>query len=160
LIIERLLFDEEGEELDIYKIALKCSEQERISFRAETSVKTLKKLRLLQKWKDKDAEKEYEAIVTRIKPFGLFFEVPCLMLEGFLHISQLEDDYFTYDQQRNMLIGRSGHRIHKTGERLKVKAESINLIMLETKWILVTENPRQRGSEQISPKKPHRRKRK
>jgi ribonuclease R len=43
LIIERLLFDEEPEGLDLEKIAKFCSDQERVSFRAEMSVKTLKK---------------------------------------------------------------------------------------------------------------------
>jgi len=46
LIIQRLLFDELPENADIDAIALACSEKERISFRAESSVVILKKLRL------------------------------------------------------------------------------------------------------------------
>ncbi|MES2121530.1 MAG: VacB/RNase II family 3'-5' exoribonuclease [Chlamydiota bacterium] len=44
LIIQRLLFDEEDKDLDLNAIAQQCSDQERVSFRAEMSVKTLKKL--------------------------------------------------------------------------------------------------------------------
>ncbi len=142
LITERLLFDEEGEDIDVYKIAMKCSEQERISFRAETSVKILKKLRLLQKYMNEDPEMEYDAVVTRLKPFGVFFEISKMTLEGFLHISQLENDYFSFDPQRNILIGRSSGRTHRIGESIKVKAVSINLILLESKWMLVTSAPR------------------
>jgi ribonuclease R len=143
LITERLLFDEEGENLDLHKVALKCSEQERISFRAETSVKILKKLRLLQILMKEDPERQYSAVVTRLKPFGLFFEIPEIMLEGFLHISQLENDYFFFDQQRNLLVGRSSGRVHRVGEPIKVQASSLNLILLESKWTLVTSAPRQ-----------------
>jgi ribonuclease R len=50
LVIQRLLFDQEGKDLEIERIAEICSERERISFRAESSVKTLKKLRLMEHW--------------------------------------------------------------------------------------------------------------
>ena len=142
LIIQRLLFDEEGEEIDLKKIALKCSEQERIAFRAEMHVKLLKKLRLLQKFLKEDPLKEYKATITRIKPFGLFFEMADLALEGFLHISELENDYFFYNAEKNHLVGKGSGRIHALGEPLKVRVKSIDLILLESKWELVTKNPR------------------
>jgi ribonuclease R len=140
LVIQRLLFNEEGK-VDLEKIALKCSEQERVSFRAESSVKLLKKLRLLSRYFATDPGRIYNAIVTRIKPFGLFFELPDLMLEGFLHISELENDYFTFNLQRQILVGSSSGKIHAPGESLTVKPVSIDLILLEAKWALVTSFP-------------------
>jgi ribonuclease R len=139
LIIERLLFDEEPEEMNINQIARQCSDQERVSFRAEVSVKTLKKLRLLHHYFSEDPHREYTATVTKIKPFGLFFELQDLMLEGFLHISELEDDYFIYDEVRNILFGRSTGKIHKLGELIKVRLAHIDLIQLESKWMLSAE---------------------
>lgn len=140
LIIQRLLFDEEDKDTDVYKIALKCSEQERISFRAEMSVKVLKKLRLLKGYLDEDANKEYTAAITRIKPFGIFFELSPLMLEGFLHISELEDDYFVFDPRRNILQGKSTGKIHSVGENIKVRPTAVDFIALETKWELAAPN--------------------
>ena len=120
------LFDEEIEEgLDLEKISQRCSEQERVSFRAEMSVKTLKKLRMLKKFMDEDAARTYPAYITRIKPFGLGFEVPTLALEGFLHVSELEDDYFQYDQERNMLVGR---RSGKTPRRAQEAENSRGIL--------------------------------
>ena len=117
LIIQRLLFDEEPEDINIDEIAQHCSDQEGSAFRAEMSVKTLKKLRLLYKYFSEDPPREYNAVVTKIKPFGLFFELQDLMLEGFLHISELENDYFIYDEKRNVLFGRSSGKIHKLAKR-------------------------------------------
>jgi ribonuclease R len=141
LIIERLLFDEEPEDIDLNKIAQHCSEQERISFRAETSVKTLKKLRLLHRYFGEDPHREYKAIVTKIKPFGLFFEMQDLMLEGFLHISELENDYFIFDEKRNLLYGRSSGKIHKLGELIKVRLARVDLLQLESNWMLSSDLP-------------------
>ena len=142
LIIERLLFDEEPEDLDLDRIAQQCSNQERVSFRAEMSVKTLKKLRLLHAYFREDPEREYQAVVTKIKPFGLFFELQDLMLEGFLHISELENDYFIYDEKRNILFGRSTGRVHKLGELIKVRLARVDLIVLESNWMLSTDMPK------------------
>ncbi|MBY0528716.1 MAG: ribonuclease R [Rhabdochlamydiaceae bacterium] len=142
LVTQRLLFNEEPEDLNIEQISLHCSEQERVSFRAETSVKTLKKLRLLQAAYDEDPNCEYEATVTRIKPFGFFFELKELMLEGFLHISELDNDYFIYDQNRNLLYGRSSGKTYTLGNKLKVRLQRIDLIVMESQWCLATAHPR------------------
>jgi ribonuclease R len=144
LIIQRLLFDEEGKDLDLQMIALKCSEQERVSFRAESSVKTLKKLRLLQGLMKQDPNAVYEGFVTRVKPFGLVFEIPKLMLEGFLHISELENDYFMFNPELSTLVGRETGKIHSPGETLAVRPLSADLILLETKWELVLPARKQR----------------
>ena len=141
LIIERLLFDEEPEDINLEKIAQHCSDQERVSSRAEMSVKTLKKLRLLHSYFGEDPSREYNAVVTKIKPFGLFFELQDLMLEGFLHISELENDYFVYDEKRNLLYGRSSGKIHKLGEAIKVRLARVDLIVLESNWMLSSDMP-------------------
>jgi ribonuclease R len=141
LIIERLLFDEEPEDINLDKIAQHCSDQERVSFRAEMSVKTLKKLRLLQSHFQQDPNREFNAVVTKIKPFGLFFELQDVMLEGFLHISELENDYFIYDEKRNHLYGRSSGKIHKLGELIKVRLARVDLIVLECSWLLISDMP-------------------
>jgi ribonuclease R len=142
LIIGRLLFDEEGKDLDLHKIALKCSDQERLSFRAESSVKVLKKLRLLKTYLDEDPLREYNAVITRVKPFGISFEIADLMVEGFLHISQLENDYFIFDPKRNVLFGRSSGKVHSCGETIKVMPVSVDLILSETRWVLASKDAR------------------
>jgi ribonuclease R len=144
LVTQRILFDEEDEKRNLEKIALGCSEKERVSFRAETSVKLLKKLRLLQKYLKEDPTRVYTGLITRVKPFGIFFEIPDLMLEGFLHISELEDDFFLYDQTRNVLLGKLSGKRHFVGEALQVRACSIDLILLESQWELVSSRPRRK----------------
>lgn len=142
LIIQRQLFDELPEECDLHAIALKCSEQERVSFKAESSVKTLKKLRLLSLYAKENPDRSYEAAVMRIKPFGLFFELDNLGIEGFLHISELDNDYFLYDGERSILTGRKTGKTYRCGDKLLVQLQRVDLILTEAKWTLCSENPR------------------
>ena len=144
LIIHRLLFDQEGENTDIEEIAKHCSDRERISFKAESSVKILKKFRLLHKWLQEDPHAVYEATVTRVKPFGLYFDLGHLMLEGFLHISDLENDYFVFNPTQDCLFGRATGHVHKAGEVIKVRPASLDLVLLEAKWELVLDKKFQR----------------
>ncbi len=144
LVTQRMICEEQASEEDeLGRIALKCSEQERISFKAEMSVKNLKKLRLLKKYFDEDPKRIYEGTISRVKPFGLLFEVPPIMVEGFLHISHLENDYFIYDEQRSLLVGKHTGKIHKAGETLRIQLVAIDLIMQETKWELASQEKRQ-----------------
>lgn len=136
LIIQRLLFDEEPPEINLSQIALKCSEHERVSFKAESSVKVLKKLRLLSRYLSEDPTTLYEAVITRIKPFGLYFELVDLALEGFLHISELEDDYFHFDARKGTLCGKSSGIVHALGNRIQVMVTQIDLIVQESRWML------------------------
>lgn len=136
LVTQRLLFDEELPGVDLEAIGTQCSDKERVSFKAEMGVKLLKKLRLLNAWMDEDPKANYPAYVTKIKPYGLYFEVRALNIEGFLHISELENDYFIYDESAPMLFGEKTGLQHKIGEELEVIPTHVDLVHLETKWEL------------------------
>lgn len=136
LVTQRILFDGEQTEKELTQIAMKCSEKERISFRAETSVKILKKLRLLKRWHKNDPKRVFYATITRIKPYGIHFEIKDLLLEGFLHVSELEDDFFRYEPSVPLLKGQYTGKRHQIGEEIDVILLEIDLIHLDAKWKL------------------------
>lgn len=139
LVIHRSLFDES---LDIKKLDLltkQCSDQERISAKAENSVSLLKKLRLLDRIYQENPYKQYEAVVTRIKNFGLSFEILEFLLEGFLHVSELNQDYFVFDSKHMRLCGRHTQMVYASGDRITLMLKEVNLTLLEAKWNLVRE---------------------
>lgn len=41
----------------------------------------------------------YEVYITGVTRFGLFVEVPTKMISGLIHISELHDDYYNYDEK-------------------------------------------------------------
>lgn len=147
LIIQRLLFDEEPEDLNIQKIADQCSERERISFRAEMSVKTLKKLRLLKRYQEEDPNRSFAAIITKIKPFGVYFELQEMLFEGFLHISELHNDYFIFDEKSCQLFGRHTGITYRLGHLIELNILKIDLILLEVKWDLYETHSQNRPSQ-------------
>jgi len=131
LIIQRILFDEQTP-LDIDEIASNCSEKERNSFKAENSVITLKKLRLLKKDLKKDKEQIFTATIAKVKPHGIYFELDKYFLEGYLSLSELKDDYYNYNKNSLKLIG--SHITLSFADKIKVKINNVNLIFLEIEF--------------------------
>jgi ribonuclease R len=141
LIIQRLLFDELPSNTDIEAVSTACSEKERVSFRAESSVVLLKKLRLAGTYFAADPTRVYPAIVTRIKAFALFFEVPLFDLEGSIHISKLGNDYFEYNAPRMSLRGSRTGKTYTSGQSIFVRLDRIDYILSQSEWTLVSPPP-------------------
>ncbi len=137
LIIERLLTDELPDNTDIQAVAAACSEKERLSFKAETSVVNLKKMRLAHTFFTQDPSRIYTAQITKIKPFALFFEVPIFDLESSLHISQIGNDYFEYNPHKMSFRGARSGLTYSIGQTIHVRLDKIDFLMQETQWMLV-----------------------
>ena len=154
LIAHRTLWDDGLDVTELQRVSDACSEQERLSSRAENHVKALKKLRLLNQHHEKDPHHQYEAVVTSIKPFGLSFDIRSLMLDGFVHISRIGDDYFHFDERNLSLTGSDHGQRYLMGDPVTVMPKGIDLITCECDWELIPEKgstgkpPRKKGSGQ------------
>lgn len=152
LVVHRILFDESSDMQTLAMIATRCSEQERISAKAESSVVLLKKLRLLASCKEKDPKHQYEAVVTRVKNFGIIFEVIDFLLESYLHVSELENDYYVYEDATMILRGKHSGGTFHAGDKINVMLKEVDFITLESKWNLVGTS----GNDRKERKKPER----
>lgn len=137
LVVHRLLFTKYDEDLD--RVSKHCSERERVSSQAEMSALLMKKLRLLEMYQKEDPARLYAATVSKIKPFGIFFEVSPIQYEGFLPLSCLEDDYYEYHNET--LVGQNTKKTYKSGSPVELFLEQIDLTTMETKWLLNSPSP-------------------
>ena len=135
LIVHRLLF-ENSIPADLNEISRLCSEKERLSFKAETNVVLLKKLRLLKKYHQKDPTRIYKAAITKIKPFGFFFEAKPLQVEGMVHLSELYEDFYEFLPENQSLIGKNSGQSFKIGDEIELILSDVDLILMECKWML------------------------
>ncbi len=150
LIIQRLLFDELPDESDLTAIATACSEKERVSFRAESSVILLKKLRFAKCFFEEDPTRIYEAVITKVKPFALFFEVTNFDLEGSLHISEIGSDFYEYNSLKMQFRGNRTGEIFSIGQPIHVRLDQLDLTLRQAKWSMEgrqngEDRPRKKG---------------
>ncbi|NLV90213.1 MAG: ribonuclease R, partial [Tenericutes bacterium] len=63
---------------------------------------------------------EYEGMISGLIPSGIFVRLPNL-IEGFVHVSELGEDYFVLNEATQMFIGKDKGKKYKLGDKLKVK---------------------------------------
>ena len=141
LIIQRLLFESESVTENLEKIAEMASEKERVSFRAEKSVVLLKKLRLASTHFHEDPQKIYSALITRVKPFAFFFEVPAFDLEASIHVSEIGKDYYEFNPKTMSFRGVRTGKSYTAGQLIYVQIEQIDFILQQAKWLLSSVPP-------------------
>ncbi|MFZ5723755.1 MAG: ribonuclease R [Pseudomonadota bacterium] len=70
---------------------------------------------------------EFAGVVSAVTGFGLFVNLADFYIEGLIHISTLENDYWHFDALRHCLVGeRSGRRI-ALGDSVRVRVSAVNV---------------------------------
>ncbi len=104
------------------------SEHER---RAEDATREVETWLKCQYMEDKLGE-QYDGVVTSVTNFGLFVQIPELQVDGLVHVTSLQNDYYRFDAGSQALIGdRSGTK-YTLGDQLAVVVSRVDL---ETKRI-------------------------
>lgn len=98
------------------------SEMERLAEDAEREVDDLKKAEYM---KERIGE-EFEGIISSVTNFGFFVELPNT-IEGLVHISNLDDDYYVYDERHLTLMGERTKKIYRLGETIKIKVARVEI---------------------------------
>lgn len=70
---------------------------------------------------------EFDAVISAVTSFGFFAELRDIFVEGLVHISNLDKDFFHYDPIGHRLTGeRSGVR-YRLGDTVRVKVARVDL---------------------------------
>ncbi|MFJ7664144.1 ribonuclease R [Lysinibacillus sp. NPDC097162] len=102
------------------EIADHTSERERRAVDAERDTDALKKAQYMS---DKIGE-EFEGIVSSVTNFGIFIELPNT-IEGLVHISNMTDDYYRFDDRQMIMIGERTNRQFRIGDEVKVRVANV-----------------------------------
>lgn len=70
---------------------------------------------------------EFEGVISSVTSFGLFIRLSDYQIDGLVHISNLDNDYYHFDQQKGMLIGENSRSVFRLGDTVKVKVKAVNL---------------------------------
>ncbi|WP_245895909.1 ribonuclease R [Deinococcus irradiatisoli] len=77
------------------------------------------------KWAQEHLGESFEGRVSGVIASGLFVVLEN-GVEGRLHISNLDDDYYFYIEDASILKGRTSGRIYRIGENIEVTISSVN----------------------------------
>ncbi|ENV42878.1 MULTISPECIES: ribonuclease R [Acinetobacter] len=99
------------------------SSTERRADEASRSVTTWLKCHYMQQ----HLGEEFVGIISATAEFGLFVTLKDLYVDGMVHVSQLGDDFFIFDQSSQSLVGQNRGQIFGLGDEVKIKVAGVNL---------------------------------
>ncbi len=138
LVVHRLLFEYEaakksrkkGDKQRLAEISAKIAavcqisnEREKIAVEAERESVKLKQVEYMST----HVGKVYSGVISGATEYGIYVRMVDFAIEGLVHMRNLNDDYYEYDEASYSLVGKRKKRRLQVGQRLKVKVHEVDM---------------------------------
>ncbi|MEN8192247.1 MAG: ribonuclease R [Bacteroidota bacterium] len=118
---------------ELQEICEHCSIQERNAIDAERLSIKLKQIEFLKE----SIGNDFDGVISGVTNFGLFVELSENLAEGLIRLSDIEDDYYEFDEKNYSLIGRYSKKIYRLGDRITVKLIRVDEEKREIDFLIV-----------------------
>ncbi|MFP4077370.1 MAG: ribonuclease R, partial [Halochromatium sp.] len=108
---------------ELQQVGEHCSGTER---RADEATRDVEHWLKCEFMRDKLGE-EFDGTITSVQGFGLFVELDGVYVDGLVHITALDNDYYHFDPVGHRLTGERTGQVYRLGDRLRVKVAAVNL---------------------------------
>lgn len=108
------------------------SENERTAEEAERTLEEIKKAEYMSQF----IGDEFEGVVSSLTSFGVFVELDNTV-EGLVHVENMKDDYYIFDEENVQFIGEHKHKVYKIGDVVKVRVIAADKILRRVDFEMV-----------------------
>jgi ribonuclease R len=115
------------------EIAEISSERERVAVGAERDSKDLKKVEFMER----HLGDEFTGTISGVAAFGFFVLLDRYYVEGLVHVSSLEDDYYVFMEEQYALVGEHSRQQFRLGDRVRVQVARVNREERKIDFVLV-----------------------
>ena len=99
----------------LQQVAVQSSAMERRADEAERETIKLKKCEYMSK----HIGEEFDGVISGVTNWGLYVELSNTV-EGLIHVNQLQDDYYHFDEEHYELVGEMTRKTFKLGQPIRV----------------------------------------
>lgn len=119
--------------------ANQASDRERNAVDAERTVDDMKKAQYMERY----VGHIFDGVISGITKFGMFVELENTV-EGLVHVTSLEDDYYRYDEMSKSLIGEHTANVYKMGQKVRVRCTGANRFKREVDFEIITKKKKKK----------------
>jgi ribonuclease R len=123
---------------ELSEICEHCSYRERLASEAERESIKLKQVRAVQA----HLGEEFEAKVVGMVDSGLFVQIADPYVEGLLTRETMMDDFYQFNAEKMVFVGRRKKRTFRIGSPVRVKAVKADIDRRQIDFAMVSEAPR------------------
>jgi len=74
------------------------------------------------------AEKRaYEGLITGVTEWGLYVEIIETKCEGMVRMSDMEDDFYEFDEKHYRIVGRKNRKVYTLGDKVEVRIKKTDI---------------------------------
>lgn len=99
----------------LMQVAVQSSSLERRADEAERETIKLKKCEYMTR----HIGEEFDGVISGVTGWGLYVELPNTV-EGLIHVNELQDDYYHFDEEHYELVGEMTKKTYKLGQPIRV----------------------------------------
>jgi len=114
-------------------IAQQSSQRERVAMEAERAAIKVMKVEFLKQ----HVGDEFTGVISGVAHYGIFVELTESLAEGMIHVRDMDDDYYVYDEQKYALIGRHHEKRYRLGDVVRVKVLRVSPEEREIDFMLI-----------------------
>ena len=114
------------------EISESCSKLERRADEVEREVEKMKKVQYMSR----RIGECYEGVISGVNAWGMYVELPNTV-EGLVHVTNMVDDYYYYDEEKYAMIGKDTGKEYTLGEKVWVMVKAADRISKTIDFILV-----------------------
>ena len=108
-----------------------CSEREKAATEAERESVKLKQVEYVRQ----HLGETFDGVISGVTKFGVFIELTELLVEGMVHVREMDDDYYEYDERTYSLVGRDTGNTYRLGTPVRVTVAGANVETREVDFV-------------------------
>ena len=70
---------------------------------------------------------EFDGVITGVANFGVFVQLQDVFVEGLVHVTSLENDYYEFDAPAHRLVGARSKNVYQLAAPLRVRVASVDM---------------------------------
>jgi len=70
---------------------------------------------------------EFDGVVTGVTNFGLFVQITELLIDGLVHVTSLQNDYYHYEAGSQSLVGERSGRRYRLGDTMRIQVSRVDM---------------------------------
>lgn len=87
----------------------------------------------------------FTGVIASVTGFGFFVRLIDLFIDGLVHVSTLDNDYYRFDAVGQRLIGESGGQTYRLGDTVEVRVEAVHMDERKIDFALISSQRKPRG---------------
>ncbi|CAH0298943.1 Ribonuclease R [Rahnella aquatilis] len=87
----------------------------------------------------------FTGIIASVTGFGFFVRLNDLFIDGLVHVSSLDNDYYRYDNIGQRLVGESSGAVYRLGDTVEIRVEAVHMDERKIDFALVSSTRKARG---------------